>query len=95
MVGRDIGTVVLPEADLKIYLRDRVEARKHELLAKYNELKADSRKEALEARTRLKAKLDELEAHLKLGWAKVNDEVRTKLSQWLERKDKDQDNQHK
>lgn len=76
-------------------LRDRVEARKHELLAKYNELKADSRKEALEARTRLKAKLDELEAHLKLGWAKVNDEVRTKLSQWLERKDKDQDNQHK
>ena len=74
-------------------LRDRVEARKHELLAKYNELKADSRKEAMEATTRLKAKLDELEAHLKLGWAKVNDEVRTKLSQWLDRKD--HDNQHK
>ncbi|HEX3762582.1 MAG TPA: hypothetical protein VHW23_27960 [Kofleriaceae bacterium] len=70
-------------------LRDRVEARKHELLSKYNELKADSRKEAAETRTRLKAKLDELEAHLKLGWAKVNDEVRTKLSQWLDRKDSD------
>jgi hypothetical protein len=68
-------------------LRDRVEARKHELLSKYNDLKADSRKEAAETRTRLKAKLDELEAHLKLGWAKVNDEVRTKLSQWLDRKD--------
>lgn len=78
-------------------LRDRVEARKHELLAKYNELKADSRKEAAEARTRLKAKLDELETHLKLGWAKVNDEVRTKLSQWLERKDQDKGDteQHK
>jgi hypothetical protein len=69
-------------------LRDRVEARKHELLAKYNELKADSRKEAAEVRTRLKAQLDELEAHLKLGWAKVNDEVRTKLNRWLEREDK-------
>jgi predicted nucleotidyltransferase len=70
-------------------LRDRVEARKHELLAKYNELKADTRKEALEARTRLKASLDELEAHLKVGWAKVSDEVRTKLNQWLDRKDQD------
>ena len=74
-------------------LRDRVEARKHELLAKYNELKADTRKEAGEMRTRLKARLDELEAHLKLGWAKVNDEVRSKLNQWLDRKDSD--NQHK
>ena len=68
-------------------LRDRIEARKHELLAKYNELKADSRKEASETRTRLKAKLDELEAHLKLGWAKVNDDVRVKLNRWLDRKD--------
>lgn len=68
-------------------LRDRIEARKHELLAKYNELKADTRKEASDTRTRLKTRLDELEAHLKLGWAKVNDEVRTKLSGWLERKD--------
>ena len=42
-------------------LRDRVEARKHELLAKYNELKADTRHEAAEARTRLKARLDEVE----------------------------------
>lgn len=72
-------------------LRDRVEARKHELLSKYNDLKADSRKEAAETRTRLKARLDELEAHLKLGWAKVNDEVRTKISQWLDRKDHNHD----
>jgi hypothetical protein len=68
-------------------LRDRVEARKHELLSKYNDLKADSRKEVAEHRTRLKARLDELEAHLKHGWAKINDEVRTKLSRWLERND--------
>ena len=68
-------------------LRDRIEARKHELLAKYNELKADSRKEASETRTRVKAKLDELEAHLKAGWAKVSDDVRVKLNRWLEHKD--------
>ena len=68
-------------------LRDRVEARKHELLAKFNELKADTRREAAEARTRLKARLDEIELHLKNGWEKVNDDVRTRLNKWLERHD--------
>jgi hypothetical protein len=68
-------------------LRDRIEARKHELLAKYNELKADSRRDAADARTRMKAKLDELELHLKSGWDKVSDDVRTKLNKWLDRRD--------
>lgn len=68
-------------------LRDRVEARKHELLAKYNDLKADSRHEAIELRGRLKARLDELELHLKAGWDKASAEVRTTLNQWLDRKD--------
>jgi hypothetical protein len=68
-------------------LRDRIEARKHELLAKYNELKADTRKEASETRTRVKERLDELETHLKQGWAKVSDDVRVKLNSWLDRKD--------
>ena len=68
-------------------LRDRIEARKHELLAKYNELKADSRRDAGEARTRVKARLEELELHLKNGWDKVSDDVRTKLNKWLDRRD--------
>lgn len=68
-------------------LRDRVEARKHELLAKYNELKADTRREAAEARARLKTRLDELELQIKDGWAKVSEDVRTKLHQWLDRHD--------
>jgi hypothetical protein len=68
-------------------LRDRVEARKHELLAKYNELKADTRREAAEARSRLKTRLDDLELHLKSGWTKLNEDVRAKLSQWLDRND--------
>ena len=68
-------------------LRDRVEARKHELLAKYNELKADSKRDAAQARDKVKAKLDELELHLKNGWTKVSDDVRTKLNKWLDRHD--------
>jgi cytidylate kinase len=49
MVGRDIGTVVLPEADLKIYLdasaEERARRRHHELIARgknadYNEILA-------------------------------------------------------
>ena len=66
-------------------LRDRIEARKHDLLAKYNELKADTRKEASDARDRIKHRLDELELHLKAGWDKVNADVRTKLNHWLDR----------
>jgi hypothetical protein len=68
-------------------LRDRVEARKHELLAKYNELKADARHEAAEARARLKTRLDELELQLKSGWTRMSDDVRTRLNQWLDRHD--------
>lgn len=68
-------------------LRDRIEARKHELLAKYSELRASARHETLEARDRISAQLDEVERHLKNGWDKINDDVRTKLNQWLERRD--------
>jgi hypothetical protein len=68
-------------------LRDRIEARKHELLAKYNELKADTRRDTADTRTHVKAKLDELEDHLKNGWDKVSDDVRTKLNRWLDRRE--------
>jgi hypothetical protein len=68
-------------------LQDRIEARKHALLAKLSELKADARGTASDARTRIEHRLEELELHLKAGWAKVNAEVRTKLNHWLERDD--------
>jgi hypothetical protein len=68
-------------------LKDRVKARKHELLSKYNELKADSRKEASSARDRVKARLDELEDTLKAGWDNLSDAAKAKLNQWLDRKD--------
>lgn len=65
-------------------LRDRVEARKSELLAKYKELKSDSQKEAIETRTKIKGKLSKLDAYLKNGWDNVNEAVRAKLDKWLE-----------
>ena len=65
-------------------LKDRVEARKHELLAKYHDLKADTRAEAAAARARVKTQLDELELHLKGGWDKLSEAVRAKLGTWLE-----------
>lgn len=68
-------------------LKDRVEARRHQLLSKYNELKADTRQEATEARKRLKARLDELEDSLKSGWNNMSDAVKEKLNQWLNRPD--------
>jgi len=65
-------------------LRDRIDARKHELLAKYEDLKADTAHEASEARARLKTKLDELERDLAAGWDKLTDAIRTKLTRWLD-----------
>lgn len=70
-------------------LKERVEARKHELLAKYNELKADTRREAGEARTRLKEQLDELEEAVKDGWTNMTEAVKSKLNDWLDREPPD------
>jgi hypothetical protein len=64
-------------------LKDRVEARKHELLAKFNDLKADTRTDASDAKAKVKHKLDELELHLKEGWDKLSEQTRSKLDQWL------------
>jgi DNA-binding transcriptional MerR regulator len=66
-------------------LKDRVNAKKHELQAKLSELKADARAEARETRTKLQSKLDELEEDLKEGWEKVSETTAAKLNRWLER----------
>jgi hypothetical protein len=68
-------------------LKDRVEARKHELMAKYNEAKADSRADAASKRDRIKARLDELDDALRDGWDNVSESVASKLNSWLEKKD--------
>ena len=63
-------------------LKNRIEAKKHELLARLNELKADSRAESREQSSKIKLRLDELEGHLKEGW----DKAAVKLNEWLNRK---------
>lgn len=73
--------------DKKDELKDRIEARKHELISKFNDLKADTRHEAGATRDKLKAKLDELETNLKNGWDNISDAVRSKLSTWLDHDD--------
>ena len=68
-------------------LESRVTARRAELIAKLVELKADTRREAIEARDKLKAKLSELAHIVKWGivdgWASLGDPVTHKLDQWL------------
>jgi hypothetical protein len=70
--------------DKRDELKDRVEAKRHELMAKYNELKADTRHEAIEARNKLKKKLDDLERYIKAGWDNLDAGLRSKLDKWLE-----------
>ena len=60
-------------------LKDRIEAKKHELLSRLAELKADSRAEAREQSSKIKLRLDEVEDYIKEGWDKAN----VKLSEWL------------
>jgi hypothetical protein len=64
-------------------LKDRVEAKKHEILAKISEMKADGRAEVKERHEQLRTKLRELEQHLKDGWDKVSNDVAAKLNEWL------------
>ena len=64
-------------------LKDRVEAKKHELRARLAQRKAGARTDAGDAYTSVKKKLDELEGHLKDGWDKVGDKVSAKLNEWL------------
>ncbi len=64
-------------------LKDRIEAKKHELLAKLSALKADGRAEVKAQHDKLRTKLHELEQHLKGGWDKVTDDVAAKLNEWL------------
>jgi hypothetical protein len=70
---------------MKDQLKDRIEARKHELLSKYNDLKADSKGEAASTRSSMKQKLDELDDYLRDGWDKMSDATRAKLDKWLEK----------
>lgn len=65
-------------------LKDRIDVRKFELLAKIAEFKADARDDAAASRDAMKAKLADLEESLKDGWENMTDAVKTKLNKWLD-----------
>jgi hypothetical protein len=67
-------------------LKDRVEARRHEIAAKLARLKADTRAEAREQSTKLQHELAEAELHLKEGWDRMTDAARAQLSRWVDSK---------
>jgi cytidylate kinase len=62
MVGRDIGTVVLPEADLKIYLnasvKERAQRRYEECLARGDEVTYDEILESMRQRDQIDSNRD-------------------------------------
>jgi hypothetical protein len=64
-------------------LKNRVDARKRVLEARYLELKADTQERAREERDRVKRKLDDLQEAVKDGWDNLSDKVAAKLNDWL------------
>jgi hypothetical protein len=64
-------------------LKDRVSARKHELMSKLKDLSADGRQDGAKARDAIEAKLRDLDTMLKDGWDNVSDAVSEKLDRWL------------
>lgn len=70
-------------------LKDRIEAKKHELQKEIAELKADSSEKGRQRIGSLEAKIEELDGHLRSSWDNLSDAVVGKLNQLL--KDDSQD----
>jgi hypothetical protein len=64
-------------------LKDRVEAKRHELRQKLVQLTSDTRYEAVAARTRIRRGLAEVESYLYDGWNNVSEQVQSKLRDWV------------
>ena len=77
-----MGPVTIPPD-----LEARVGARRAEIIARLVELRPDQRIEAVEARSKLKAKLSELSHIIKEGvvdgWANLGPSAKQKLDHWL------------
>jgi len=65
-------------------LKNRIEAKKHDVKKEIAELKADSSAEKRNRIESLQKKLDELDEHLRSGWEDLSDAVAGKLKAWLE-----------
>ena len=65
-------------------LKDRIEAKQHELQAKIAELKADARAGARTERVRLEAQLKDLREHLAQGWDNLTERAARALNAFLD-----------
>jgi hypothetical protein len=64
-------------------LKDRVEAKRHQMRERLVELTTDTRYEAVAARTRIRRGLAEVESYLYDGWNNVSTSVQAKLRDWV------------
>jgi ElaB/YqjD/DUF883 family membrane-anchored ribosome-binding protein len=65
-------------------LKNRIEAKQHELQARIAQLKADTRAEARNERARLEAKLKDLRDALSKGWDEVTERAAKALNALIE-----------
>ncbi len=65
-------------------LKNRVEAKKHDIKRQIAEMKADAGEDKRKRIEALESKLDELEAHLRSGWEQLSESVVDKLNGWLQ-----------
>ena len=68
-------------------LKKRVEARKHELMAKLNDSLADGAEKKDETESELREQLAELQDAVRSGWDNLSDAAVTKIEGVLDRKD--------
>jgi hypothetical protein len=65
-------------------LKDRINVKKHQLLARLGELQADTRKEAAAARASVQRKLADLDDALGDGWDNLTEAAAKRLNEWLD-----------
>lgn len=79
--------VAVPHAAFEPDLESRIRVRRAELIDKLGGLRGDVRPEAIEFRSKLKARLSDLAHIVKWGvvdgWASIGAPVTNKLEQWL------------
>ncbi|MCE9574127.1 MAG: hypothetical protein K8W52_13355 [Deltaproteobacteria bacterium] len=66
-------------------LEDRVERTRRDWQTKLAALPADPSEETSTTRAWIERHLHELEVHLERGWARISDETRAKIAEWMKR----------
>jgi hypothetical protein len=68
-------------------LKHRILARKHELEAKLEHLKADTAAKSVEVRNSIQQDLDDLGSRIAEGWENLSESAINALNEWFKRTD--------